>query len=130
MSDQPPQQQSYQDDEIDLRKLFQAMGNFFINIGHNFIRLILAIRRVTKRYKVLLIAAIILGIIFGLGYNKIRKPYYQTSLLLKSDYFNTKLVDNNIAKLNLLCEEKERHGLAKVLNISDEVASNIIEFDY
>jgi len=130
MSEQPQQRPSHQDDEIDLRKLFQAIGQFFVNIGHGFINIILAIRRATFRYKYLLIAAIVSGLIIGFGFNQISKPYYQTSLLLKSDYLNTKLVDNNIAKLNLLCEEKERDGLANVLNISNEVALNIVEFDF
>jgi hypothetical protein len=130
MSEQPQQQPTHHDDEIDLRKLFQAIGKFFVNIGHGFINIILAIRRATFRYKYLLIAAIIFGLIIGFVFNQISKPYYQTSLLLKSDYLNTKLVDNNIAKLNLLCEEKERDGLAKVLNISNEVASNIVGFDF
>ena len=130
MSEQPQQQPSYQDDEIDLRKLFQAIGNFFVNIGHGFINIILATRRATSNYKILLIAAIVVGLVAGLAFNKFSKPYYQTSLLIKSDYLNTKLVENSISKLNLLCEEKEREGLAKVLNISDQVALNIAEFDF
>ena len=129
MSDQPPQHQ-YQDDEIDLRKLFQSIGKFFINIGHGFINMILSFRRSTFRYKKFLILAIVLGVIAGIGYNWYSKPIYQTALLLKSDYFNTKLVGNSIDKLNLLCEEKKRDGLAKVLNISSEVATNITSFDY
>ena len=120
----------YHDDEIDLRKLFQAIGNFFVRIGHGFIRLILAIRRATFRYKILLISAMVLGLIAGVIYNKTAKPYYQTSLVLKSNYFNAKLVENNIDKLNLLCEEENRTGLAKELNISEELAQNIVSFDY
>ena len=68
--------------------------------------------------------------IAGIGYNWFSKPIYPTALLLKSEYFNTKLVANNIDKLNLLCEEKERDGLAKVLDLSGEVATNIFSFDY
>ena len=92
MSEQPQQQPSYQDDEIDLRKLFQAIGNFFVNIGHGFINIVLATRRATSNYKILLIAAIVVGLVAGLAFNKFSKPYYQTSLLIKSDYLNTKLV--------------------------------------
>ena len=87
MSDQPPQQQSNHDDEIDLRKLFQAIGKFFINIGHGVINMILSFRRATFRYKKILITAIVLGMIAGIGYNWFTKPIYQTALLLKSDYF-------------------------------------------
>jgi len=130
MSNQTPEQQNYHDDEIDLRKLFQAIGRFFINIGHGIINMILSIRRATLRYKILLGTAIIGGIIAGVIFNKVSKPYYQTSLLLKSEYLNSKLVANSIDKLNLLSEEKEHDGLAKTLNISLEVADNIIDFDY
>ena len=130
MSDQPSQQQSYHDDEIDLRKLFQAIGKFFVNIGHGIINTILAIRRVTFSYKYLLLAAIIIGIITGFGVNKFFKPYYQTSLLLNSDYINTKLVENSIEKLNLLCKEGDRAGLSKALNIDIDAAKNIKGFEF
>ena len=130
MSDQTPNPQPYRDDEIDLRKLFQAIGNFFVNIGHGIINLILAFRRATFRYKFLLIAAMALGLISGIAYNKLTKPYYQTSMLLRSQYLNAKLVENSINKLNLLCEEKEREGLAGLLNISQEVAQNIVSFEF
>ena len=130
MSNQAPQQQNYQDDEIDLRKLFQAIGRFFINIGHGIINLILSVRRATLRYKILLISAIILGIIAGVTFNKVSKPYYKTSLLLNSSYLNAKLVENSIDKLNLLGEEEVKDGLAKTLNIDFAVAENIIEFEF
>lgn len=130
MSDQHPQQQSYQDDEVDLRKIFQAFGKFFVNIGHGIIKMILAFRRITFGYKFLLIAAIIIGLISGLGLNRYAEPYYHTSLLLKSDYINAKLIQNGINKLNLLCEENDRTGLAKVLNIDIKEAMNIRKFDF
>ena len=130
MSEQTPTPQAYHDDEIDLRKLFQAIGNFFVGIGHGIINMVLAFRRATFRYKFLLMGAIGIGLVTGVAYNKLTKPYYQTSLLLKSQYLNARLVENSIDKLNLLCEEKERKGLAKILNISNEVAQNIVSFDY
>jgi len=49
-------------------------------------------------------------------------------MILSSDYLNKRLVDNSIEKLNLLAGEENKHGLAKVLNISDSLASNIVEF--
>ena len=130
MSNQTPQQQSSHDDEIDLRKLFQAIGQFFINIGHGIIRLILAIRRATFRYKYLLIGAVVVGIISGLGYTNFSKPYYKTSLLINSEYLNTQLVENGIDKLNQLCKEQLRQGLAEALSIENAVAANISKFDF
>ena len=70
MSDQPSQQQPNRDDEIDLRKLFQAIGNFFVNIGHGIIRMILTFRRVTFSYKFLLSIAAVIGIVAGVSYNQ------------------------------------------------------------
>jgi hypothetical protein len=130
MSDQPPQQQSYHDDEIDLRKIIQTIGRFFVSIGHGIISMILLFRRVTLRYKVLLGLAVVVGIIAGLASNQLIMPRYQTSILLKSDYLNAKLVENGIDKLNLLCEEDDRAGLSKVLNIDKEAAINIRGFEF
>ena len=108
MTDQTPQNQQYRDDEIDLRKLFQAIGNFFVNIGRSIVKLILTLRRLTLNYKVLLIIAIVIGLVAGIGANQFFKPYFKTSLLLHSSYLNAKLVENSLSKLNLLAEEKEK----------------------
>jgi hypothetical protein len=130
MTEQSPQKQEYREDEIDLRKLFQSIGNFFVNIGRGFVKLIIAFRRITFKYKVLLIVAILVGLVAAFGASRVIKPYYRTSMLLNSIYLNNKLVDNGLAKLNLLCQENERTGLAKVLKISPEVAKNIVSFDF
>ena len=129
MSDQPQPNQDHRDDEIDLRKLFQAIGNFFVNIGRSIIYLVLAIRSITVRYKYLLLGAIVLGGIAGLAMNKVFDPYYKTQLVLRSGYLNTILVQNSIDKLNLLAEEEDKAGLAKVLGVPLEVAENIKEFE-
>jgi hypothetical protein len=49
-------------------------------------------------------------------------------MILSSDYLNKRLVDNTIEKLNLLADEKNRHGLARVLNVPDTLAVKIAEF--
>ncbi len=126
----PTPNEAYRDDEIDLRKLFQAIGNGFANIGKAFINLIIRIRRVTIKYKLLFLVAIIAAAILGVTYNKVAKPYYSTSMLLSSEYFNAKLVENSIGKINALCEEDERNGLAKVLGIDLSIAKNIKGFDF
>ena len=130
MSDQPQPNQTYRDDEIDLRKLFQAIGNFFVNIGRSIVKLILSIRRATLRYKILLLIALVVGGLAGLVLNKVVDPYYKTQMVLKSQYLNTKLVQNSIDKLNLLCEEKNREGLAITLGIPLTLAENIVEFSF
>lgn len=130
MSEQNLNTEQFRDDEIDLRKLFQAIGNGFANIGKAFVNLIIRIRRVSLSYKLLLIVMIIIGGMAGVTFNRIAKPYFNTSMLLSSEYFNGKLVENNIDKLNALCEEEDRIGLSAVLNIEIEVAKNIKGFDF
>lgn len=121
---------NYRDDEIDLRKLFQAIGKGFANIGKAVIKMIIKTRRISLNYKFLLITMIIVGAMAGVAYNKVSKPYFNTSMLLSSEYFNARLVDNNIDKLNTLCSESDRKGLAKALDIDVEIAKNIKGFEY
>jgi len=130
MSQENTNTDNYRDDEIDLRKLFQAIGTWFVNIGNGIINLIIRFRRVSLDYKFLLVAMIIAGGIAGVSFNKVSKPYYKTSMLISSSYFNTRLFDNNIEKLNALCEEEERTGLAALLKIDIDIAKNIKEFNY
>ncbi len=130
MSQQNTNTENYRDDEIDLRKLFQAIGKGFANIGKAFVNLIVRCRRVSITYKKLLIAMLVAGVIAGVTYNRVSKPYYNTSMLLSSEYFNGRLVENSIEKLNTLCKEEGRIGLANVLNIEEHVAKNIKEFNF
>ncbi|MCB0496653.1 MAG: hypothetical protein KDC79_11010 [Cyclobacteriaceae bacterium] len=129
MSQQIPNSE-YREDEIDLRKLFQAIGKGFSNVGKGIINAIIRIKRTTLRYRILLIAMLIVGVIAGALFTEVSKPYYRTSMVISSDYFNSRLVDNSLEKLNSLCKENDRSGLAQVLNINKEVAENIKEFDY
>ena len=73
----------YQDDEIDLRKLFQAIGSFFVGLWVGFIRIIVSIRRVTIEHKYLFLILIILGVVGAIVFSKTSRPYYRTSMLLK-----------------------------------------------
>jgi len=130
MSQQNTNTENHRDDEIDLRKLFQAIGKGFANIGKAFVNLIIRIRRVSITYKLLIIIMVVLGVVAGILFNKVSKPYYSTSMLLSSDYFNSRLVENNIEKLNTLCKEENRVGLAKILKIDSQIAKNIKEFNF
>lgn len=121
---------NYRDDEIDLRKLFQAIGKGFINVGNGIVNTLIRFRRVSHNYKYLLLAMIVGGGVLGIVINKVSKAHYSTSMLISSSYFNTRLFENNIEKLNTLCDEEERLGLANLLNIEVDVALNIKEFYY
>ncbi len=130
MSQQDTNTDNYSDDEIDLRKIFQAIGKGFIKIGDGFVNLLIRLRRVSISYKYLLIAMIILGGVAGIAFNKVSKPYYKTSMLISSSYFNTRLIENTFDKLNTLCKEEEKTGLAKLLKVNIEIAEDIKEFDF
>lgn len=130
MTDQQQTQPNYREDEIDLRKLFQAIGNFFRNIGRGFINMIIGIRRATIRFRILLLIMIIIGSIAGVVYTKTTKLYYQTSMIISSEYFNAQLVENAISKLNVLCTEPGRDGLARVLNLDATDAKLVSHFEF
>jgi hypothetical protein len=117
-------------DEIDLGLLFSKMGDFFKNIGLGTIKFFALVRRIPLENKALFIVLIITSTIIGFSYSKfIKKKFYESTMILSSDYLNKRLVDNTIEKLNLLAGEENKHGLARVLNMSDSLASNIVEFN-
>ena len=121
---------NFRDDEIDLRKLFQSIGNGFSNLGKWLVTLVVRFRRSTLKYKFLLITMVVIGAIAGFVFTEVTKPYYKTSMLISSEYFNSRLIENSIDKLNSLCAEESRNGLASVLHIKENVAGNIRAFDY
>ena len=120
--------QPTQNDEIDLRQLFQAIGRFFSNIGMGVVRMLISLRRTSIRYKVLLVVFGIIGVLAGVGLNNVVAPHYKTTLLLNSSFYKGRLIENNIEKLSLLCREKERTGLAQTLGIPIELALKIKDF--
>ncbi len=130
MSQPKSSNENYREDEIDLRKLFQAIGNGVANVGKAFINVIIRIRRISIKYKMLLIIMSIIGVVAGVLFNKVSKPHYSATMLLSSDYFSHRLVESSIKKLDALCDEEDNASLAKILGIDDEVAINIKGFDF
>lgn len=126
---EPQRNHKNTEDEIDLRQLFKAIGDFFKNIGEGIVNFIIKFRRSTINYRWLILIFLILGGISGFVYKEISKPIYKSSMLLSSDYFNGRIVDNSIEKLNQLAEEEDPTGLSKALKIDIEVAENIESFE-
>ena len=118
-----------QEEEIDLKTIFESIWNFFRAIGNFFLRIIIGLRRLTIKRIFLIIVILVIGGIISLGYHLKRTPYYQTSLLLSCSYLNNKLVENSIEKLNKLVDGNNPQGLANELQISTELAKNIIFFE-
>ena len=109
------------EDEIDLTQLFSAIGSFFNSIGNSVVSTIVRIKRRSIQFKWIIIIGGVLGIILSQLYYT-AKPIYSSSMLLRSEYFNGRIVDNRIEKLNLLCGDKDRIGLSNALGIDKEVA--------
>lgn len=115
-------------DEIDLRQLFAIFGAFFAKIGKSIVNTIIRIKRRSSDYKVLVLVVVLTGMGLGTLYHVKSKPIYTSSLLLRSEYFNRRIIDNAMEKLNQLCEEENKELLARTLNIDKSIAANIVEF--
>lgn len=124
------QKQVSNSDEIDLGVLFSKIGDFFKNMGLGFLRFLALLRRIPLENKTLFIVLILAGIGGSVSYSSfLKKKFYSTTMILSSEYLNKRIVDNTIDKLNLLAEEDDKKGLASVLNISNELAENIHDFE-
>lgn len=117
-------------EEIDLTSLFARIGDFFKSIGFGFLRFLALIRNVPVNNKLLFVALIVGGGLLGASYSfYLKKKFYESSMILSSDYLNKRIIDSSIDKLNLLAAEETPRGLANELRISDSLASNIIKFE-
>ena len=124
------QKQASNSDEIDLGVLFSKIGDFFKNMGLGFLRFLAVLRRIPLENKTSFILLIIASVIVSISYsNFLKKKFYSTTMILSSEYLNKRIVDNTIEKLNLLTDEDDKKGLASVLQISNELAKNIHDFE-
>ncbi|ADR22467.1 hypothetical protein MATR_36870 [Marivirga tractuosa] len=117
-------------DEIDLRELFTAIGNFFSNIFLNIILFIVAIKNAILNNIKLIVILGLLGGIGGIIVHFVTPDIYKSSILLRSTYLSGRLMESSIDKLDLLTKEDNRTQLAKVLKIDTATANNIIAFSY
>jgi hypothetical protein len=115
-------------DEVDLTQLLSKIGTFFNNMGLGTLRFLALLRRVPLENKTLFLVIIAISIVAGFSYYSVKNRFYETTMILSSNYLNKRLVENTIEKLNLLAEEDDKRGLAKILNVPDSVASIIDEF--
>jgi hypothetical protein len=119
-----------QTDEIDLGQLFAKIGDFFKSIGLGFIGFLALLRRIPIENKFAFFLLIIASVAVGASYsNLLKKNYYESTMILSSSYLNKRLVDNTVDKLTLLASEQNKKGLAKILNIPDTLANNLIGFE-
>ena len=122
------QRQPTGSDEIDLSNVFRWIGNGFHNFGRSLLNSIAGLRQLFFDYKLFFAVILLSGLALGLVYSEwLGKKYYKSTMILSCDYLNRQIVENTIEKLNLLCEEDNREGLAEELKIDLQTAKNIDE---
>ncbi len=124
------QNNSNNSDEIDLRQLFAAIGDFFKNIFIGFILIIVGIKNATIKYFQIIFLFVVLGGLIGIALNYYLPDYYTSSMLLQSKHASGRLMENSVDKLNQLCEEKNYSELANMLKIDSSAAANLKGFSY
>lgn len=123
-------QQKPASDEIDLSQLFRKVGDGIRNLWLGFMRFLATLRRIPLENRFSFVGIITVSILLAVAYSTLlKKNYYESTMILSSQYLNKRLVDNTIDKLDLLAEEENKTGLARLFNISDTLADNIIGFE-
>jgi hypothetical protein len=127
MEDQKPSPPS---DEIDLGLLFRKIGDGIRSSWFGFMRFLALVRRVPLENRFSFIGIIVVSVGLAVAYSiLLKKKYYESTMILNSQYLNKRLVDNSIEKLDALAKEKTHSSLAKLFNIPDTLAENIIAFE-
>ncbi len=117
-------------DEIDLRQLFAAIGDFFKSIFIGFILIIVGIKNATIKYFQIIFLFVILGGIIGIALNFYLPDYYTSSMLLQSKHASGRLMENSVQKLDQLCSERNYAQLAEILKVDSSAAANLKGFSY
>lgn len=117
-------------DEIDLSQLFRWIGQGFRNFGQGILNALASLRSLFFENKVFFAFMIVSGIAVSVIFSEfLQKKHYASSMIVSCDYLNSRILTNSMDKLNLLCLEKEREGLANELKIDINTAKNILRFD-
>jgi len=117
-------------DEIDLSQVFKWIGKGFRNFGNSILNGLASLRSTFFENKKFFGLVIVSGLTTGVLYSELlREKFYKSSIIISCDYLNRRIVESTIEKLNLLCDEDEREGLSKELNVSTTTAKSILEFE-
>ncbi|MFT4733072.1 MAG: hypothetical protein ACI9K1_000020 [Arcticibacterium sp.] len=130
MSENDKQTNGTNNDEIDLKELFNAIGNFFKSIFISIMMFFVHFKNATVKNSKLIILFGFLGGFAGIALNYASEDYYKSSLVLRSTHLTGRLMESSIEKLNQLSEEEDHAQLAIVLKISPELADQIKAFSY
>jgi len=119
----PPKQ--IRDDEIDLRDLFNRIGNtlskWFRAIGEALVRTIVFL----LKNIIPLIISVIIGVGISYALKWITKPVYTSEITLRSNVVPVEQMISNLKQLTILLKEKNFNRVATLLSISPEKAKII-----
>lgn len=107
------------DDEIDLGKLFEKIGDFFLNTLLVFL----------KNIK-LLISTLLIGVILALVFYFLQKPVFISEMTISSRFLTNDFCSVLITNLNKLIEEKNYKQLEHLLRLDKKVVSNINKIEF
>ncbi|ULC59740.1 hypothetical protein MBM09_01890 [Flaviramulus sp. BrNp1-15] len=134
MSKDLPQPQ--QSEEVDLGQLFKLIGNAFDRlfkfIGSVLFNLFLVFVRFVffiKEHFIKFVIAGIIGIALGFILEKTSEPVYKSYVTLKQNYNTGETLYNSIVYYNDLVSQKDIVTLTKILDVSEDEASSIIDFE-
>jgi hypothetical protein len=117
-------------EEIDLGQLIAKIGDRIKDAGMGVMRFLALLRRIPIENQFSFIGIIGFSLVLAISYSVfLKKSYYESTMILSSQYLNKRLVDNSIENLDNLAKEKSATGLASVLNIPDTLAENILGFE-
>jgi hypothetical protein len=117
-------------DEIDLSQLFRWIGKGFSNFANGILTSLASLRALFFNNRLFFGVVILSGLLLGVIFSEfLQKKHYASSMIISCDYLNNRILTNSMDKLNLLCLEKEREGLANELKINAITAKNILRFD-
>lgn len=118
-------------DETNLGDVFRTIGTTFGKIGDYFLYTLASFRNVLIDHKIVFILITVVGLSAAAIYHvSIRKEIYKATLVLNCSYLTSQFIENSIDNLNSLAKEKEKENLALELNIEQETAKDIAEFDF
>src|ERR1700741_2252342 len=96
-----PQKQA--NDEIDLGQLFRKLGDAFRGAWLQLMRFLAAVRSAPFENRVSFIGIISVSVLLSIGYSVLlKRNYYESTMILSSQYLNKRLVDNALKKLDQL----------------------------
>lgn len=120
------QQNSTNNNEIDLIYLFTKMGEFTKKAFLGLVSLIGTVLVFLLRKWYYFLIAVILTVISALALNKISDPYYYSELVMRSNAIHNQSIMSRLDKLGKEASARNYTSLSSKLNLSIEEASTFI----